>query len=584
MTNLVEKLQPLGRALMLPIAVLPVAGLLLRLGQPDLLDIAFVSAAGDAIFAHLGLLFAVGVAAGFARDGNGAACLAGLVCFLVAERGAAVFVHVPADALKGFSGDGIAIATDAYKQAALAKIDVPIGIISGLVGGNFYNRFSAIALPEYLAFFGGRRFVPIVSGLAGLVIAAVLGLGYGAISDGIDAASRTIVDAGPLGLFVYGVLNRLLLVTGLHHIINNVVWFVVGDYHGATGDLRRFFAGDPSAGAFMSGFFPIMMFGLPAACLAMYHEARADRRKAVAGMLFSLALTAFLTGVTEPIEFTFIFLAPVLYAIHAVLTGLSMALMPALGVHLGFGFSAGLFDYVLNYGKSTRPLLLLPVGLAYFAIYYGLFRVVIRRLDLATPGREKDGVDAPETAPPSDLASRGARYLAALGGPANIVSVDACTTRLRLVVADQSAIDEPALKSLGARGVLKPSRHALQIVLGPVADMVSVEIRDAMAAMPQAERPTPATVPEGPRDAGPGLANALVAALGGAGNVEQAAILHGRLRAKLRHGDLVQQAALDLLGARGLVTTDDGVTHVLFDPASPLASNEMTPAGVTAPA
>jgi glucose-like phosphotransferase system IIB component len=252
-----------------------------------------------------------------------------------------------------------------------------------------------------------------------------------------------------LGLFAYGVLNRLLLVTGLHHIINNVAWFVIGDYQGTTGDLRRFFAGDPTAGAFMAGFFPVMMFGLPAACLAMYHEAKLERRKIVGGLMLSLGLTSFLTGVTEPIEYTFMFLAPMLYAIHAVLTGISMALMDALGVKLGFGFSAGLFDYVLGYGKATRPLLLLPIGAAYALIYYALFRFIIRRFDLKTPGRDDEQESANETVT-ANAGGRGAAYLAALGGAGNLESVEACTTRLRLIVSDQSVIDEAKLKALGA--------------------------------------------------------------------------------------------------------------------------------------
>src|SRR6185312_777361 len=189
---------------------------------------------------------------------------------------------------------------------------------------------------------------------------------------------------GSLGLFAYGVLNRILIVTGLHHIINNIAWFILGDYHGVTGDLKRFFAGDPTAGAFMAGFFPVMMFGLPAACLAMYHTALPERRRAVAGLLGSIALTSFVTGVTEPIEFTFMFLAPFLFVVHAILTGVAFIIMNALNVRLGFGFSAGLFDYVLNFSRATHPLLLLPVGALYFGLYYGLFRVAIVKLNLKT--------------------------------------------------------------------------------------------------------------------------------------------------------------------------------------------------------
>ncbi|WP_066488892.1 N-acetylglucosamine-specific PTS transporter subunit IIBC, partial [Sphingomonas sp. CCH9-F2] len=501
MKAVMQGLQSLGRALMLPIAVLPAAGLLLRLGQPDLLDVAFVAAAGDAIFANLGLLFAIGVATQLARDGNGAASLAAVVCYLVARNGAQPLMIVPGD----ITGD---LAIAAWKAKAIGRLDVPIGILSGVAGGLLYNRFATIRLPDYLAFFGGRRFVPIVSGVAGIAIAAALGTGYGAIAAGIDRLSWGIAAAGPAGLFLYGVVNRLLLVTGLHHILNNIVWFVLGDYHGVSGDLRRFFAGDPAAGAFMTGFFPVMMFGLPAACLAMYHEARPERRRAVGGMLLSLALTSLLTGVTEPIEFSFMFLAPALYVLHAVLTGVSMAVTYALGMRLGFGFSAGLLDYVLNAGKATRPLLLLPIGLAYAAIYYGAFRLAIRRWNLATPGREADaGGDVATVVADGD---RGAAFVAALGGATNLLTVGACTTRLRLVLADTAAVDEARLKALGARGVLRPSPTTLQVVLGPVADQVAGEIRVAAGA---AGAPAPVVAAVEPR--AQDLPVAVQAALGG---------------------------------------------------------------------
>ncbi|KQM63500.1 PTS N-acetyl-D-glucosamine transporter [Sphingomonas sp. Leaf17] len=552
-------LQPLGRALMLPIAVLPVAGLLLRLGQPDLLDIAFVSAAGDAIFSNLGLLFAIGVAVGFARDGNGAAALAGVVCFLVSTRGAQVFLTVPADAIAGLIAPNSDIVAAAWKAKAIAKLEVPIGIASGLIGGIFYNRYSTVKVPEYLAFFGGRRFVPIVSGLAGLGIAALVGLGFSGIDAGVDALSRSVVAAGPAGLFLFGLFNRLLLVTGLHHILNNVVWFVVGDFHGANGELRRFFAGDPTAGAFMAGFFPVMMFGLPAACLAMYHAAAPARRKAVGGMLLSLALTSFLTGVTEPIEFSFMFLAPLLYALHAVLTGVAMVVMDMLGVKLGFGFSAGLFDYVLNFGKATRPLLLLPVGAVYAAVYYSVFRYVIRRFDLPTPGRD---AEAPVDAAPVAASERGAAFVAALGGSANLTSIGACTTRLRLMVADQSVIDEPRLKALGSRGLIKPSVNAVQIVLGPVADQVAVEMRDAIAAGPVVA-PIAVAAPIAAKAPAFALDPVLAKALGGAGNITDASRHAGRIRVTLADPAALSESALTAAGVRGVARPAPGVVHLL---------------------
>jgi PTS system N-acetylglucosamine-specific IIC component len=560
-------LQPLGRALMLPIAVLPVAGLLLRLGQPDLLNIAFVAAAGDAIFHNLGLLFAIGVAVGFAKDGNGAAGLAGAVCFLIATTGAEALMTVPPDTTAGLTGKAADLAGAAFRDAAINHLSVPIGILSGVIAGGFYNRFGTIRLPEYLAFFGGRRFVPIVSGLAGLATAASVGFSSSALREGIDSLSHAVVAAGPLGLFAYGALNRLLIVTGLHHILNNVAWFIVGDFHGATGDLHRFLAGDPTAGAFMSGFFPVMMFGLPAACLAMWRSARPERRAAVGGMLASLALTSFLTGVTEPIEFSFMFLAPALYAIHAVLTGLSMVLMDALGVRLGFSFSAGLFDYVINFGKATRPLLLIPVGLLYAGVYYAAFRFAIVRFDLKTPGREPAEELAAMAGAKTD-SPRGRAFVDALGGAGNLTSVDACTTRLRLVVADQAAVDEPALKALGARGFVRPSPRDLQVVLGPIADEVAREMRDALGAPP----PNPAMATASPSaiaaPADSALARTVLAALGGAANVRQVEAAANRLLVALADAALIDVAALQRTGLRGVARTGPDRAQLIFPAAA----------------
>lgn len=550
-------LQPLGRALMLPIAVLPVAGLLLRLGQPDLLNIAFVSAAGQAVFSNLGLLFAVGVAVGLARDNNGAAGLAGVVGYLIAVEAGKVLMAAPPEVLAGLGADAAQTASKAFKDQAMSRLGVPIGIASGLIAGAFYNRFATLKLPEYLAFFGGRRFVPIASGLAGLALAAAIGLSFSAIDQAIDMFSRAVVGSGEVGLFVYGLLNRLLIITGLHHILNNVAWFIVGDYHGATGDLNRFFAGDPNAGAFMSGFFPVMMFGLPAACLAMYHAARPERRKAVGGMLGSLALTAFLTGVTEPIEFTFMFLAPVLYGIHAVLTGAAMVVMDLLNVRLGFTFSAGLFDYVLNYGKATRPWLLIPVGLVYFGLYYGLFRLFIRLFDLKTPGREAEPV---QPAAAAVLAGeRGEAFVRALGGASNLHEVAACTTRLRLKIGARDRIDEVGLKALGARGVIEPGPGALQVVIGPTVDAVAQDIRDYLAG------PTAATAEPRPMGAAnaPAIAPNIVAALGGAANIQRAESRAGRLCVTLAEGEGLDMAAMQILAPKGFVRTGDRTVQIL---------------------
>jgi PTS system N-acetylglucosamine-specific IIC component len=541
-------LQQLGRAMMLPIAVLPIAGLLLRLGQPDLFNWTAMAAAGDAVFSNLGLLFAVGVGVGLARENHGAAGLAALVGFLVTTHGVETMLHAA--------------------PGTLSKLSIPVGLLSGVIAGVGYNRFSNITLPSYLSFFGGRRFVPIVSGLAGLVLAAIIGIAWPYIEQGMDATSQAVLGAGSIGLFAYGVLNRILIVTGLHHILNNFAWFIIGDYHGATGDLKRFFAGDPSAGAFMSGFFPVMMFGLPGACLAMYHTARPERRAAVGGLLLSLGLTSFLTGVTEPIEFTFMFLAPVLYALHAVATGLAMVLMDFFKVHLGFSFSAGLFDYVLNFSRAQRPLLLLPIGAAYFGLYYGVFRLCIVRLNLATPGREPEENAAPSTMP-ATAAARAERFVTALGGAPNLIEVAACTTRLRLVLADNKAIDETALKQLGARGILRTAAQGLQVVLGPEADQVAGEMRDALkssAASPTrasaaAENSAPATIVTNLEACD---ADALLAALGGRDNVAQFDLGAGRLLFRTRRGAAIDVDALRELGARGVAHTGSDSIQVLL--------------------
>ena len=465
------KVQRLGRALMLPIAVLPVAGLLLRLGQSDVLNIKMIADAGGAIFDNLPLLFAIGVAVGFAKDNNGVAALAGAIGYLVE----------------------VAVMKDINDKLNMGVLS---GIIAGIVAGMLYNRYKDIKLPDYLAFFGGKRFVPIATGVTCLAIGIVLGYVWQPVQAAIDMAGHWLTTAGAIGAFVFGVLNRLLLVTGLHHILNSLTWFVFGTFTSpgggaaVTGDLHRFFAGDPTAGTFMTGFFPVMMFGLPAACLAMYHEAPKERRAMVFGLLASMALTSLLTGVTEPIEFSFMFLAPVLYVIHALLTGLSLAICSALGIHLGFTFSAGLIDYVLNYGLSTRGWWALPLGVIYAVVYYGLFRFFIRRFNMATPGREPAGADeqvesfdrggfvAPVAAA---TAPRAQRYIAALGGAANLSIVDACTTRLRLSVVDPGKVSETDLKTIGARGVLKRGATSVQVIIGPDADIIADEIRTVIA-------------------------------------------------------------------------------------------------------
>lgn len=457
-----ESIQQLGRALMLPIALLPVAGLLLRFGQPDLLNIKFIADAGNAIFTNLPILFALGVAVGIAKENNGTAALAAAVGYLIMTT---ILTTIDKDINTGVLG----------------------GILIGIVAAMLYNKYKDIRLPDYLAFFGGKRFVPIITGLTAVILGIILGYIWPPIQHAINDCGLWLIKSGPIGLFIYGVLNRLLLVTGLHHVINNLVWFVFGNYTNITGtvvhgDIAMFMSGDKNAGFFMAGFFPIMMFGLPAACLAMYRNAHSQNKKAVAGLLLSLVLTSFLTGVTEPIEYSFVFLAPILYVIHALLTGISMATMYFFNVHLGFTFSAGLVDYVLFFKEDTHPLYLLPIGAVFFFIYYTLFSFAIRKFNLPTIGRGDEGNTASNETVNAN--SDAFLFVESLGGSANIVNVDACTTRLRLVVKDSSNINREILNKLGARGVLAPSKESLQVILGPIADMVASDIREVLKTTP----------------------------------------------------------------------------------------------------
>jgi PTS system N-acetylglucosamine-specific IIC component len=459
-----DALQKFGRTLMLPIAVLPVAGLLLRLGQGDALGWQWMADAGGAVFSNLPLLFAIGIALGFAKENHGAAALSGAIGYFVLTTGATSVAKA--------NGHDI-------------NMGVLGGIISGLVAGNLYNRFRDIKLPEALAFFAGKRFVPIVTGFTSIILAFIVGWIWPSVEAGIGKVGGWAVGAGAIGVFVYGFLNRLLIPLGLHHVINSLAWFVLGDFNGPKGlvhgDLNRFYAGDPTAGGFMAGFFPVMMFGLPAACIAMIQMAKPENRRRIAGILGSAALVSFVTGITEPIEFGFMFLAPVLYVIHAILTGLSLAICSALGVKVGFTFSGGAIDFVLSKGISTNWWTGLVIGIVYFFLYYGVFLAAIKMWNLKTPGREDD-VEVPAFAPVATASEKARRYLAALGGRANVLSLDACATRLRVSVTDGALVKEPELKALGAKGVIRPSAGSLQVVVGPTADALADEINAEMKA------------------------------------------------------------------------------------------------------
>ncbi|MEZ0068427.1 PTS system N-acetylglucosamine-specific IIC component [Streptacidiphilus sp. MAP12-20] len=381
-----QGLQKLGRSLQLPIAVLPAAGILLRLGQDDVFGpkglhwgkvAAVFAAAGHGVFDNMPLLFCIGVAIGFAKKADGSTALAAMVGYLVFKQVLTVFPQ---------AGTVTAALPDGKPQDP----GVLGGIVIGLLAAVLWQKYHRTKLVDWLGFFNGRRLVPIQMAFVGTLVGVVFGLIWGPVGSQLDHFSNWLIGLGPLGAGIFGFVNRLLLPIGMHQFVNTFFWQQVGTYHGVHGDLNRFFAGDPSAGQFMGGFYPIMMFGLPAAALAIVHTARPERRKVVAGMMLSVALTAFVTGVTEPIEFAFMFIAPVLFVIHALLTGVSMAVTWALGVHHGFTFSAGLLDYVLNWNLATKPWLIIPIGLVFAAVYYTVFRFAIVKFNLTTPGREPE--------------------------------------------------------------------------------------------------------------------------------------------------------------------------------------------------
>ncbi|EES75186.1 MULTISPECIES: N-acetylglucosamine-specific PTS transporter subunit IIBC [Paenibacillus] len=481
-------LQKIGKSLMLPVATLPAAAILLRFGSIDYIKdfhlgdgvggflntyiAPFLAAGGGTIFDNLPLIFAVGVAIGLAGDA---------VAALSAVIGHLILLNVLGRVPGIFPG---------LMQSADTKLDMGVlgGIIVGCISAYLYKRYHDIKLPDWLGFFGGKRFVPMVTAITMVVVGLIFGLIWGPIQAALDVFGDWVTSLGGIGSAIHIVANRLLIPFGLHHIINSIVWFQIGDFTNAAGDvihgdLYRFFAGDKTAGMFMTGFFPIMMFGLPAAAFAIIHTARPERRKMVSSIFLGAALASFLTGITEPLEFAFMFVAPVLYAVHAVLSGIAAYVTYALGMKLGFGFSAGFIDYAINYQISTKPLLLIPVGLVTAVVYYVIFRFMIVKLNLKTPGRE-DAEDIAEVVEEgasgtgkSAADNRSAKILASIGGPENIESVDACITRLRLVVKDDKQVNDAALKQLGASGVMRLGKGAVQVVFGPQSEAIKDDIK-----------------------------------------------------------------------------------------------------------
>lgn len=451
-------LQQLGRSLMLPTITLPVAAIALWLGHlpweaihlPGARDIFLYTA--SAIFANLPLIFAVGVALGLTESAG------------IAGMSALIGHYMFNETIRHFLGS--------YLQ-----LGVPGGILIGLMAAILYHRCKHIQLPEYIQFFGGPRMVPVLMGLAVFVLSLVMIQIGPFLSSGMQALTNAILGLGGFGTFLYGIIHRLLVPSGLHHVFNNFFWFQLGAYDAdgepVFGDLPRFFAGDPAAGIYMAGLYPIMMFALPAIALAIIQEAREDLKPKIRATFLTAALASFLTGVTEPIEFAFLFVAPYLFVGHAILSGAAMWIAYELNIRHGFSYSAGAIDYLINLHLSSNGWLLIPLGLAYGLIYYVLFRWAIRRFRIPTPGRE-EGSPLEEWA--GDIPYRSPLILQALGGKENIKNIEACITRLRLTLENEKLIDTVALKHLGAKGVISLGGGNVQVVFGTYSELIREEI------------------------------------------------------------------------------------------------------------
>ena len=482
---MMKYLQKLGKALMLPVACLPICGILMGIGYAlcpstmqggDVTGIVemigfFLVKAGGALIDNMAILFVIGVGVGMADDNDGTAGLAALASWLMMTNllsVGTVTTLMPA------------IADNATKSLAFGKIANPfIGILAGIIGATCYNKFKGTKLPDWLSFFSGKRCVAIVAGVVSIIVSAVLLFVWPVLFAGLVALGKGIEGMGALGAGIYAFFNRLLIPFGLHHALNNVFWFdTIG-----LGDLQHFWAGETSAdvswslGMYMSGFFPCMMFGVPGAALAMVKCAKPAKKKAAIGLVASAAICSFICGVTEPFEFAFMFLAPGLYVIYAALYGIFTMITVALGFRAGFSFSAGAMDLLFSsrLPAAARIWLIIPLGIAAFVVFYFVFLFAIKKWDLKTPGREDDDVEAEKKIELAndDFAAIAATILEGCGGKDNIASIDNCITRLRLEVKDITAVNDKVIKSAGVAGVMKPGKTSVQVIIGPKVQFVA---------------------------------------------------------------------------------------------------------------
>ena len=471
---MMKYLQKLGKSLMLPVAVLPVCSILMGIGYwidptgwgANSAIAAFLIKAGGSIIDNMGILFAIGVGVGMSEDNDGTGGLAALVSWLM-------ITPAVVGMLKGIPVEEVA--------PAFGKIATQFtGILAGLIGSTCYNKFKGTKLPSALAFFSGKRSVAIVTAGMSIVAALILFFAWPAIFGALVSFGEMIMGAGAIGAGIYGFFNRLLIPFGLHHALNSVFWFDIAGID----DIGKFWGQIEGGvkgvtGMYQAGFFPVMMFGLPAGALAMYHTAKENKKKVAAGLLGAAALSAFFTGVTEPLEFAFMFLAPGLYVVHALLTGITVAVVAALPVRAGFNFSAGFVDWFLSFKApmALNPIYLLGIGLIVAVIYYVVFRIVIVKFNLKTPGREDDD-DETKVVLANDNFTEVARIvLEGIGGKENVTSIDNCITRLRLEIKDYTKVDEKKIKSAGVAGVIRPGKTSVQVIIGTQVQHVADEFK-----------------------------------------------------------------------------------------------------------
>ncbi|MFK0574075.1 PTS glucose transporter subunit IIBC [Endozoicomonas sp.] len=468
-------LQKIGKALMLPVAVLPVAGILLGVGSagfsfiPELIS-SIMAQAGGSVFGNLPVIFAIGTAIGLTEN-DGVSSVAAVVGYAIMLGTMGVMARQ--------------LGYEPVSMMGIETIDTGVfgGIIAGVLAASMFNRYYKIQLPDYLGFFAGKRFVPIITGVLAIVLGIGLSFIWPPIQGLIDAFSQWSVTENPvMAGFVYGLVERGLIPFGLHHIWNVPFQMEMGEFVDAsgqvfTGDIARFFAGDPTAG-FLAGGYLFKMFGLPAAAIAIWHCAKPENRARTGGIMVSAALTSVLTGITEPIEFSFLFVAPILYGIHALLAGMAFAITNYLDVKMAMSFSNGLIDYVLYFGIATKPLWIIMLGALYAVLYYVIFRVMITAMDMKTPGREDESESAITVAPSSDLALD---LIKAFGGKGNIKNLDACITRLRVTVNNTDSVNIDRIKQLGATAVVVVG-HNMQAIFGPRSDNIRTEMQEAMNA------------------------------------------------------------------------------------------------------